>query len=97
MSWKDILKSKGWYAQGTLSKAQLKDYHRRFRLEFLKRLSGNEEQEALQYLDLLERAIKNFGTDKVSFMTPEYVVGQLNGILDKAGINPEKEAVRDLE
>ena len=50
-------------------------------LIFLKRLSGNEEQEALQYLDLLERAIKDFGTDKVSFMTPEYVVGQLNGIV----------------
>jgi len=96
MNWMDILKSKGWYAQGTLSKVQLEDYHRRFRLEFLRRLSGNEEQEALQYLDLLERAIKNFGTDRVSFMTPEYVVGQLNEILEKVGINPEKETLRDL-
>ena len=97
MNWMDILKSKGWYTQGTLSKVQLEGYHRRFRLEFLRRLSGNEEQEALQYLDLLERAIKNFGTDRVSFMTPEYVVGQLNEILEKVGINPEKETLRDLE
>lgn len=97
MSWKDILKSKGWYAQGTLSKAQLQNYYSRFRMEFLRRLSGNEEQEALGYLDLLERAIKDFGTDKVSFMTPEYVVGQLNEILEKAGINPEKESLRGKE
>lgn len=100
MSWMSVLKKvKGWFPAGTLNKEQLKAVKTRFRLEFLNRLKGNDEEEALFYLDLLEAAIDKFGTEEGerSFMTPEYVVFKLNEILERAGIDPEKESLKDME
>jgi hypothetical protein len=95
MSWKEILKSKGWYSVGTLNEAQLQDYYSRFRMEFLRRLSGDAEEKALWLLDQLELGIKD--KDRMGMMTNEYIVSQLNEVLEEAGINPEKESLRGKE
>ena len=106
MSWKKILKyefpnigdsSKRWFPEGTLSKDDLIQAKKRIRFDFLPKLTGQAEKDVLQWTDLIERAIETFDDENiVSFMTPEFILAQINLILEKAGISPEDKQRRDL-
>lgn len=106
MSWKKILKyefphvgdsTKRWFDEGTLSKDDLIRAKRRIRFDFLPKLTGQAEKDVLQWTDLIERAIETFDDENiVLFMSPEFILAQINLILEKAGIVPKDEQRRDL-
>jgi hypothetical protein len=94
MNWQDILKGREHYPANTLSVQQLEDFHRRFRLEILPKLSGDKEEDAHMWLHWLEKALNTKEGSRL-FVSNEYIIAQLQDIMDT--VVSEKDSFKGME
>ena len=88
MAWFDeIKKERPHFNPDELTVAQVKDFIRRFRLEYLPKLKGQLEHDAHQWLGWLESGLKAMQTEEGNWQvfTNEYIVARLQDIMDEAG------------
>ena len=99
MNWFNIIrKEKPHYNPNELTVAQVKDFLRRFRLEYLPKLKGQLEHDAHRWLTWLESGLEAMQTEegKWQVFTNEYLVARLQDIMDDAGIS-ERDSFKGLE
>jgi|TARA_R110000824_G_scaffold35603_3_gene111413 hypothetical protein len=99
MAWFDeIKKERPHFNPDELTVAQVKDFIRRFRLEYLPKLKGQLEHDAHQWLGWLESGLKAMQTEEGNWQvfTNEYIVARLQDIMDEAGFS-ESDSLRGKE
>ena len=99
MTWFDsVRKERPHYNPDELTVAQVKDFLRRFRLEYLPKLKVQLEHDAHQWMHWLEKGLEAMQTEEGNWQvfTNEYLVARLQDIMDEAGFS-ESDSFRGKE